>query len=87
VPTYAHVPLAVNAQGVRLAKRDGAVTLADLGRLGVDPAEVMTMIAKSLQMAQPGEPAGPDRLLQRFDPALIPREPWIVRAGPLDSLS
>jgi glutamyl-tRNA synthetase len=47
----------------------------------------MIMIAKSLQMAEPGEPAGLDRLLQRFDPALIPREPWIVRAGPLDSLS
>ena len=33
-PTYAHVPLAVNTQGRRLAKRDGAVTLADLGALG-----------------------------------------------------
>jgi glutamyl-tRNA synthetase len=87
VPTYAHVPLAVNAQGVRLAKRDGAVTLADLGRLGLNPAEVMTIIAQSLKMAQPGESADLDRLLQRFDPALIPREPWIVRAGPLDSLS
>ncbi|HEV2927347.1 MAG TPA: tRNA glutamyl-Q(34) synthetase GluQRS, partial [Propionibacteriaceae bacterium] len=29
-PTYAHVPLAVNAQGRRLAKRDGAITLSDL---------------------------------------------------------
>ena len=87
VPTYAHVPLAVNAQGARLAKRDGAVTLADLRQLGVDPAEVMTMIARSLQMARPRESANLDRLLQRFDPALIPREPWIVgAAGPLDSL-
>jgi len=30
-PVYAHVPLALNAEGKRLAKRDGAVTLADLG--------------------------------------------------------
>jgi glutamyl-tRNA synthetase len=87
VPTYAHVPLAVNAQGARLAKRDGAVTLADLRRLGMDSAEVMTMIAESLQMARPGESTNLDRLLQRFDPALIPRKPWIVRARPLDSLS
>jgi glutamyl-tRNA synthetase len=87
VPTYAHVPLAVNAQGARLAKRDGAVTLADLHRLGVDPAEVIIMIARSLHLTRPGESADLDRLLQRFDPALIPREPWIVRAGPLDSLS
>src|SRR5699024_1545805 len=28
-PGYAHVPLAVNASGARLAKRDGAVTLRD----------------------------------------------------------
>ncbi|WP_350258098.1 tRNA glutamyl-Q(34) synthetase GluQRS [Scrofimicrobium sp. R131] len=30
-PTYAHVPLVVNSAGQRLAKRDGAVTLEDLG--------------------------------------------------------
>ena len=32
-PTYAHVPLAVNVEGRRLAKRDGAVTLARAGCL------------------------------------------------------
>src|SRR5689334_16347168 len=30
-PTYAHVPLVLNDEGKRLAKRDGAVTLAELG--------------------------------------------------------
>ena len=35
VPTYAHVPLALNPEGRRLAKRDGAVTLADLAARGV----------------------------------------------------
>ena len=29
-PTYAHVPMVLNADHVRLSKRDGAVTLADL---------------------------------------------------------
>jgi glutamyl-tRNA synthetase len=81
VPTYAHVPLAVNARGARLAKRDGAVTLADLRRLGAGPAEVMSMIAESLQLAAPGESVDLERLLQRFDPALIPPEPWIVQAA------
>ena len=33
-PTYAHVPLAVNAAGRRLAKRDGAVTLPELAARG-----------------------------------------------------
>ena len=31
-PMYAHVPLVLNRDGKRLAKRDGAVTLAELGR-------------------------------------------------------
>src|SRR6478736_272285 len=35
VPEYAHVPLVLNADGARLAKRDGAVTLADLALAGV----------------------------------------------------
>ena len=30
-PVYAHVPLVLNHEGKRLAKRDGAVTLAELG--------------------------------------------------------
>ena len=30
-PVYAHVPLVLNADGTRLAKRDGAVTLAEIG--------------------------------------------------------
>lgn len=77
-PTYAHVPLAVNAAGVRLAKRDGPVTLAELGRLGVSPAEVLSTLAVSLGLAEVGEPVTPAGLLPRFDPAALPREPWIV---------
>ncbi|NWO08651.1 MAG: tRNA glutamyl-Q(34) synthetase GluQRS, partial [Alteromonadaceae bacterium] len=30
IPTYAHVPLVLNVEGQRLAKRDGAVTLREL---------------------------------------------------------
>lgn len=67
-PVYAHVPLALNAEGKRLAKRDGAVTLADLG---VDQA--WTLITASLRLPAL---ALPD-LVDRFDPALLPREPWV----------
>ena len=45
-PTYAHVPLAVNADGRRLAKRDGAVTLSDLAASAVDAAAVLALIAR-----------------------------------------
>jgi len=77
-PAYAHVPLAVNTDGVRLAKRDGAVTLADLAPLGMGPAEVLSLLARSLGLADPGEAVTPAQLLERFDPLQVPREPWVV---------
>ena len=67
---YVHVPLALNADGKRLAKRDGAVTLAELGA-----AQAFALISASL-----GLPASDmTELLIQFDPASLPREPWIYR--------
>jgi glutamyl-tRNA synthetase len=77
-PLYAHVPLAVNAEGRRLAKRDGAVTLPDLTALGMEPSSVLRLIAVSLDLASPGEGVTPEILLQRFDPERLPRSPWVV---------
>jgi glutamyl-tRNA synthetase len=71
-PTYAHVPLVLNTDGARLAKRDGAITLAEIG---VDRA--VAQIAESLDW-----PATTlTELASRFDPAALPREPWIYLPG------
>jgi glutamyl-tRNA synthetase len=73
VPEYAHVPLVLNSDGARLAKRDGAVTLADLAAAGWDAARVRDLILASL-----GLPAGPLPLaLAAFDPLALPLEPWV----------
>ena len=73
VPEYAHVPLVVNSDGVRLAKRDGAVTLADLAAEGVPAHAVRDRLLESL-----GLPAGVlEYALDAFDPAALPREPWV----------
>jgi glutamyl-tRNA synthetase len=70
-PTYAHVPLALNAEGKRLAKRDGAVTLAELG-----VPRAWALLTDSL--GKPGaDLAG---LLAGFDPAQLPRKPWTFYA-------
>ena len=77
VPEYAHVPLALNAAGQRLAKRDGAVTLEDLAAAGHDAADVLGAMASSLGLAEVGERVDPALLLTRFNPARLPREPWV----------
>ncbi|MGC0366332.1 glutamyl/glutaminyl-tRNA synthetase [Rhodococcus sp. 27YEA15] len=76
-PTYAHVPMVLNREGKRLAKRDGAVTVADMAATGVGPAEVLTAIGVSLGLAAPGEKLTPATLADRFDPEGIPPDPWI----------
>nr|WP_102145056.1 tRNA glutamyl-Q(34) synthetase GluQRS [Mycobacterium sp. QGD 101] len=67
-PTYAHVALVLNEDGARLAKRDGAVTLAEIG---VERA--VEQISASL-----GWPASSlDEMLAQFDPAQLPKHPWV----------
>ncbi|MEH0108443.1 tRNA glutamyl-Q(34) synthetase GluQRS [Tersicoccus sp. MR15.9] len=72
-PTYAHVPLVLGPTGARLAKRDGAVTLRDLVAAGSSVADVVGMIADSLDLPGVRTAAG---LLAAFDPAALPRHPW-----------
>lgn len=83
VPTYAHVPLALNSEGRRLAKRDGAVTLTDLAPRGWTPDRVLSLLAASLGLAERGEPVTTSDLLDRLDPGRLPRDPWIVRPAQL----
>lgn len=47
---YAHIGLVVNAEGQRLAKRDGAVTLAELHHLA--PGDVLAQLSASLGLGQ-----------------------------------
>lgn len=78
VPEYAHVPLVVNPDGARLAKRDGAVTLADLASSGLEAARVRDIILESLRL-----PAGPlANALASFNHGSLPREPWTWRGVP-----
>ncbi|MCU1453811.1 MAG: putative aminoacyl-tRNA synthetase [Acidimicrobiales bacterium] len=83
LPSHAHVPLVLEPSGARLAKRDGAVTLADRRRRGQDAAAVRSWLAASLGLAEPGEPVTPQNLVARFDPARLPREPWRLTADDL----
>lgn len=77
-PAWAHVPLVLGADGERLAKRHGAVTMHDLAAAGAGAAEVRARLAVSLGLTEPGEPAPLPVLLARFDPDRLPQEPWTL---------
>lgn len=68
--SYAHVPLVVNTEGKRLAKRDGAVTLSEIG-----VAPTLALIAESLGYTA----TTLDGMLAEFDPATLPRHRWVYR--------
>jgi glutamyl-tRNA synthetase len=69
-PMYAHVALVLNEDGARLAKRDGAITLAEIG-----PDRALRQIAESLGYS--GHTV--EQLLTQFTPDALPRHPWTYR--------
>ena len=80
-PTHAHVPLVLDASGERLAKRHGAVTLADQASMGRTPSDILSLFAVSLGLAEEGEPVRAIDLIERFDPTGLSRQPWMIPAS------
>lgn len=66
-PAYAHVPLVVNADGDKLSKRDGGLTLRSLRARGVDPRALVGYLAWSLGIASKPSPRSPGELAESFD--------------------
>ncbi len=77
VPLYAHVPLVLNPQGRRLAKRDGAVTLRDRLALGETALDVLNLLLNSLGLEQVESIGDLDAIVEHFDSASLPRQPWV----------
>lgn len=81
-PRFAHVPLVLAPDGARLAKRHGAVTLADRAALGETPGDVRARLAASSGLCDPAERPSPAQLVARFDPDRFAPPP----SGPLPGL-
>jgi glutamyl-tRNA synthetase len=73
VPRYAHVPLVVGADGQRLTKRDGAITMSELAARGIDAGALRTALAASIGITEAGERVPAAELVSRFDVATIVR--------------
>ena len=77
-PEYQHVPLVLGPTGNRLAKRDGAVTLAELAADGWTAGDVLAVLARSVGLASATEPTRgitADVLVDRYDPGALPTRP------------
>ena len=83
IPQYGHIPLVLAPDATRLAKRHGAVTLADLAERGISPGEVCARLAASLGIGSGERSVTARQLLEVFDPALMPRAPWTLTADEL----
>lgn len=77
-PRYVHVPLVLGPDGARLAKRHGAVTLADRAAVGESPAATLGLLAASLGLAATGEEVDAATVLDRFRPDRLPAGPWVL---------
>lgn len=85
-PTYLHVPLVLGPGGRRLAKRDGAVTLAERLELGETADDVRAHLAASLGLCGPDERPSPAELVSRFEVRRLRGAAplhWDPVAGPL----
>ncbi len=73
-PAHAHVPLVLGADGRRLSKRDGDVTLAQRLALGETAAQVRGALAAGVGLCEPGATPSTQALVDAFAPDRLPRE-------------
>jgi glutamyl-tRNA synthetase len=78
VPSYAHVPLVLGADGQRLAKRHGAVTLAERLARGESIGALVGWLASSAGLAAAGSVLSADEVLAAFEPAALGRSPTVL---------
>jgi len=81
-PIHAHVPLLLGADGERLAKRHGAVGVGELLDRGVTPGQLVGFLAWSAGLLPDERPVNAAELVEGFDPARLPREPFCVVSVP-----
>ena len=65
-PVYRHVPLVLDDQGHRMAKRDGSLTVAGLQSIGITAERLVGFLAQSLGLQQNSDPVTPTGLAPTF---------------------
>lgn len=73
-PRYAHIPLLLDAEGERLAKRHQSLSLRALRDRGVPPAAIVGLLGKLARCRSEYVPCPPAALLPTFSLGQLPRE-------------
>ena len=74
IPQYAHVPLLLDQQGERLAKRHNSLRLETLRANGVAPEQIIGWLAWLAGLQDNTRPARPSEFLAGFASSPLPRE-------------
>ena len=77
-PTFIHAPLLLAADGSRLSKRQGSLTIEALRCSGVRPQRIIGHLAAWAGLIENPEPLLPDELIEGFSLDKLPREPVVV---------
>jgi glutamyl-tRNA synthetase len=84
-PQWFHVPLVLDHQGNRLAKRSGALSLEELRTKGIDPRRVVEWAARTCGIDVDG-PVRASDVTPEFDLSRVPKTPVSTPAIPIDAL-
>jgi len=80
-PRFAHAPLIVGPDGLRLAKRHGDTSLRQFRAAGLRPGQVVGWLAGVSGLRPPGADCAPRDLLADFDLARLPRSAVVWRGS------
>ena len=79
VPEFFHVPLVVGPDGRRLAKRHGDTRIASFRAAGMKPEEIIGFLAGISGITAKRKPIKLESLIGRFEPARMPRGPFVFK--------
>ena len=85
-PAYAHVPLLLDAEGQRLAKRHESLALRSLRQLGADPRRITGLLGLLAGCNPGGKAASPAELLPHFSLLRLPAEDIRIEGETLRAL-
>lgn len=78
VPEYWHIPLLLDSDGERLAKRHASLSLEALRTDGARPERIIGLFARVMGLREGLEPLRPRELLSVFDAACLRRDDYRV---------